>query len=338
MNILITPHALMSPVNQKGLDIDDFLMHYRTLNFISKSQKIFTPYVYNDTTDILSSSNLFPSYNIFDKHIKENELDDYISANDLVSLFNTIIEKCTVINDITDVFTIEIDQSHSLQEISTTPICNYKTNNILALCDYLNSQNQLTILPVVDNNLSTQIFDQIIMSMLVYTQEEILTITNYKPELQLFSCCNEILALCTPDEVWDKSTTDECLRLAIYLKCNELIKSNSVSYTDKFDIDSVVIGEHFFESLKKNQCVNGGSFSKNTLDCIARLLLKSPKSELKKFFRSDDKSKPRTRGKDIAYRIHLTESGLALRLMVWMLPCGNYELANVGPKHELVIK
>lgn len=337
MQVLITPHAMMSPLNQTTIDADEFFLHYTLLKYISSRNDIFSSYIYNDTIDILAKSNLYPSFNAFHDYINENELSDFVSANDLTTLFNHILSNCEGIDEQGDIFDIEIDENEDYPIVSTTPICNIATNSLHIHCGYLNSLEGYNVISLLDSNLKLEKYNTCIPTLtLLKSDDSIVELDNFTASVDITSSCVQLINHCNPQTLWDKSRSSESLRISIYIKCQELIKNKTVEYEGDFAFDSFDIGDRFYESLQANQCIDG-RFSSSTLECVSRLLLCKPKNELKVFTTTAGGSEPRKRGQDIAYRTHLTKFGLGLRLMVWKLPCGSYELANVGTKQELEI-
>lgn len=105
---------------------------------------------------------------------------------------------------------------------------------------------------------------------------------------------------------------------------------------DGTDGQSYSIGDRFLESARTWGCGQEGKHTFTLIESCARIVLNIPKQEVKPFEDGRGRQKARDDGA-LAYRTHLTKRGVALRLMLWKLPDGSIEFANVGNKAELVI-
>jgi len=134
---------------------------------------------------------------------------------------------------------------------------------------------------------------------------------------------------------YSQSVTDDQIRFAIY--CGTLSKLRYLNKPLKgISFKSIALGGNFIRSLKENQAGPGMNFSSVTLETVTDLLSGSPKCQNSEFMQSDGKAQ-RMLGEFRAFRTHITKSGVALRLMSWKDPYNNITLANIGPKHELII-
>jgi hypothetical protein len=101
------------------------------------------------------------------------------------------------------------------------------------------------------------------------------------------------------------------------------------------------IGSGFYESLVRNNAGPNGGFAASVREVCARLVLGSPKYEVRDFLISrpgkKGKMRPLVRAGDTAHRTHITKRHEALRLMLWTRSGGALEFANIGPKSELRI-
>jgi hypothetical protein len=97
------------------------------------------------------------------------------------------------------------------------------------------------------------------------------------------------------------------------------------------------IGPKFLASAQAWDCGREGRHAFTLIESCARIVLNIPKHEVKEFLDSDGIQRVRTDGA-LAYRTHITKKGVGLRLMLWNLPDGTIEFANVGGKNELKIQ
>jgi len=97
------------------------------------------------------------------------------------------------------------------------------------------------------------------------------------------------------------------------------------------------IGARFLQTAQRWECGQDGHHAFTLMESCARIVLGIPKHEVKPF---RDGASGRQKSRDdgaLAWRTHLTKRGAGLRLMIWQLPDGTIEFANVGNKDELVI-
>ncbi|EIE5865992.1 hypothetical protein LDV98_002595 [Vibrio alginolyticus] len=337
MQVVITPHALMSPIHQSTLNVEDFLLHYRLLRFISKNKDFASTYVFPDTIEILSDNNLYPIYKTFSNYLSQYDLDEEISPQDLVTLFHDIMSYCDDLDESNEVYEFEIENGFPFPTISTTPICNKFTNNSIAFCGYLEMVKNKPFLPLLDNNITSNTYSPLISKASVLDGDEVVELLNFQPNVALYTSCTDLMNNYSPSDLWKRSTTDFSYKLAIFYKCKEISRNVQKASPVNLCLDSFEIGSHFIASLESHQCSGSGKFAMTLLDSIARLLLGEPKNEVKVFATSAGGSTPRTKGTDIAYRLHVTKSGEGLRLMFWKKICGTIELANVANKSDIVI-
>jgi len=168
-----------------------------------------------------------------------------------------------------------------------------------------------------------------------YCKEEI----NY-PEFFQCTVCNKITISFSHEnlinefsllDIWKQNSDDSSAINAIEVYINNLVDSG-VDPQHKAEFN---IGPNFLDSTKKW----GDPYLFNIIESCARIILGIPKYALNEF-RTSSKSTSKQRTRDdgaLAYRTHLTKKGVGLRLMVWQLPNGSYEFANIGAKGELEI-
>jgi len=106
--------------------------------------------------------------------------------------------------------------------------------------------------------------------------------------------------------------------------------------TDKEHTMQYSIGPRFLQTTRKWECGHEGHHAFTLIESCARIVLGIPKHEVKPFYDRAGRQKDREDGA-LAYRTHLTKKREGLRLMLWKLPDGTIEFANVGDKDELTI-
>lgn len=140
-------------------------------------------------------------------------------------------------------------------------------------------------------------------------------------------------SLLKPQEIWDHAVDDAELKFAILLAAERLIDE---------PLEQFRIGAAFIASLRRNQAI-AGIFATATLAKCAQTLADVDGLSINEFKYEavgNKAAKVRVRPRDgaKAYRVHIPSGALGLRLMLWKLPTGNWEFANVGPKNEEMIE
>ncbi|MQB37238.1 hypothetical protein DXT97_10555 [Agrobacterium tumefaciens] len=140
----------------------------------------------------------------------------------------------------------------------------------------------------------------------------------------------EFRASLNPQTIWDNASDDSEVGFAIALAAERLSGE---------PLPQLIIGKKFTASLRRNQAIAGLSLSSTTLTKCAQVLVGTPGIAVNQFKYEavgNKAAKVRKRAKDgaEAYRVHVTSGTVGLRLMLWKLPSGGWEYANVGPKNE----
>lgn len=138
-------------------------------------------------------------------------------------------------------------------------------------------------------------------------------------------------------ELFGRATDDFHFKLSFYVGALRKAKLQGLSLSD-ISLDNFDLGPEFSNSMWKNQCGPGSTFAGVFVDTVSDLLMGHPKNPASIFRKSATSDEARTHGDFTGYRMHVTKSGLALRLMFWRDSQGLLVLANVGPKQELLIE
>jgi hypothetical protein len=135
-------------------------------------------------------------------------------------------------------------------------------------------------------------------------------------------------------EVWRNATDERAAVNAINL-CVAEIEESGVRPERKPEFR---LGASFLESARRWGFGNRSDYARLLIESCARIVLGIPKHSVEPFRESADSHQQRSRdGGALAYRTHLTKKGAGFRLMLWRIPDGTIEFANVGDKDELVI-
>ncbi|HBP90841.1 MAG TPA: hypothetical protein DD706_24505 [Nitrospiraceae bacterium] len=135
-------------------------------------------------------------------------------------------------------------------------------------------------------------------------------------------------------ELWKNATDAASAVDAIELCIDELVASGSNDeHRTRFQL-----GPGFLESARTWGFGNRSDYARLLVESCARIVLNIPKHLLGVFHEHGDSTRQRRRGDGaLAFRTHLTKKSAGFRLMLWKLPDGTIEFANVGDKDELSI-
>lgn len=135
--------------------------------------------------------------------------------------------------------------------------------------------------------------------------------------------------------VWNNASDKISISTTI-LMCVQSLINSGVSEDLKVEF---TLGDAFLDSVKACGAGARSDYAMVIIESCARIVLGIPKNPIIEF-RVDAKPTSAQRTRDdgsLAFRTHLTKKGEGLRLMVWRLPNGVFEFANVGNKDDLRI-
>ncbi len=156
---------------------------------------------------------------------------------------------------------------------------------------------------------------------------------NINDRVSVFFSRNGLLESIEPLSLWpakdDKSAACNAIDCCIArLVAAGTCQKNKILYS---------IGTSFLQTAKIWECGQGGHHTFTLIESCARIVLGIPKHQIKPFYDGASGAQKVRNDGALACRTHLTKSGAALRLMLWNLPDGTIEFANVGAKNELII-
>ncbi|MNT09964.1 hypothetical protein D3C72_1447730 [compost metagenome] len=159
--------------------------------------------------------------------------------------------------------------------------------------------------------------------------------THAKSKISVAKRLPDVMNSIKSDELWKSAIIASDFYFAISIKVMEILKSSGKT-PSFYDVPRFVLGSGFIQSIRNHGGFGDNQFSGTILDCCARVVLGNPKEPLKPFGRPKQMVRDRDSAK--ALRSHITSTKVGLRLMVWMKLCGTVEIANVGPKFEVMIE
>jgi hypothetical protein len=152
-------------------------------------------------------------------------------------------------------------------------------------------------------------------------------------DVSLLSSVKSLISADIATLAWASAEDPEDLHFAIGLRALAALRDAGAANVGR--VTSFGIGPSFMESLRANQCAGSGRMAAITLELCAQIVA----NRCNRFVGPMGRPRQTVRESDgaLGWRVHLTDSHEALRLMYWDGPAG-LEFANVGPKAELVIE
>lgn len=341
MQALISSEFLIEPAfadkNNLQKSVDDIIK----INKMVNNDYHVDVVTQNELLDKLIQAKLYPSEGVFKQNLYKYDLEDEISSQDIVTMIHNIMQRSVDLSSYTDIFEIEYGN------VDVTP----RKESILSRCcidsliyDFLmasiinSSRNQnLNLIFGRDNQVNS--YNLKTDEVVLYCADQTESLHNVDNKLATTKSVDDFLLFIGADVIWNGVNNMYSLSLAIYTKVLELRRDSGKTYDNEFTLDCFNIGDGFMDSLIACQCIPNSRFGSTCFEAIARLIEGNPKESLNEFrVDSGKNAKQRTRGNDLAFRTHVTKGNEGIRLMVWRLPTGIYELANVGNKFDLDIQ
>lgn len=132
--------------------------------------------------------------------------------------------------------------------------------------------------------------------------------------------------------LWNEAASKDAVRECVEAEIEHILASGADACPQK----RYEIGDRFVESLHTWQAHARRDYAMITIESCARIVLGIPKNEVIPFRVNKQRTSVQRIRSDgaLAFRTHLTQSGVGLRLMYWQLLDGKIEFANIGGKKE----
>ncbi|MDH2385691.1 hypothetical protein [Bradyrhizobium sp. CER78] len=141
------------------------------------------------------------------------------------------------------------------------------------------------------------------------------------------------------DQLWQIAEDETELMAAIAVKARS-IRRASGCHAPKENCEKFRMGPSFLNTMRSCQSAPSEKYGQTTFNTIARLIAGSPTEEPKKMYKLSSAGRREDVVRQdgaIGWRLHITKSGEAVRLMFWRRIDGSIELANVGLKADVNI-
>lgn len=335
MNAVINFEYLVSPTLYPDIYFDKVVDNLRLLSELV-SEGIYIAYLEKNIISKMHLHDYFPSDRVFQSKISKLREGSVFCSGDIVRIVNRILSN-----------TLELDEQH-IVEWEKTPIIN---------------PNFTAISPQRKKELSEQFFSLAIDSFFSENKFSPIYFHPSNPSLtqaisfsgtikEVFPACNHALPLifgndlvifsnienifCEMDgyEIYKVAKSELEYKFAFFVGATRLIKDNALATNIHWD--DFKVGNEFIASLKNNQAFQSQQYSSVVYNIIINLLADTGVNDINPFYTSSSRIEQRESNGFLAYRVHITKAGRALRLLFWK---DDYEiiLSNIGNKHEEVI-
>lgn len=315
--------------------VDDLRILYETS--MDNSGVIF---VEDNIIAKMIDSNSFPSSRIFKTAISKLDDDSPYSAEDIVRMINTIIDRSNVFEEknlqiVAEWSSLNITPPlHAISEDRSRELINAIEN--LSLENKYNKKDISILYYHPTNPLFTQQLNINAMISELYPEIESKLPCNFNETFKIHFCLDKYFNSLDGLSIFRSANTALQVKLSLYIGAINAIEKNS--FNTKVEWDDFKIGAGLIESLVTNQCFGEQEFSSIFFESAIHIIAKKPKSEVDFFYKSTDPKSPRTSGNLVARRTHLTQKNRGLRLLMWENPqTKEITFSNVGNKFELVI-
>lgn len=335
MNAVINFEYLVSPTLYPDSYFDKVVGNLRLLSELL-SEGIYVAYMEKDIITKMYNYDFFPSDKIFQKKISALSEQSIFCSGDIVRIINQILTNA-----------VELEEQHIVEWQSNPTItshfsaisekrknelseqfCSLALDGFLSQCQYhpiyFHPNDPSLTQEIIFNGLIKEVFPKC-------NQVLPLSFINH---LAIFSNIESIFCKMNGYELYKKAESILEYKFAFYVGATKLIKDNVLNTSISWD--DFKVGNDFISTLRHNQAYQDQHYSSVVYNTIINLLADTGANEINPFYTTATSKVQRTFNEFLAFRVHITKSGRALRLMFWK---DDYEiiLANIGNKHEEII-
>jgi hypothetical protein len=293
----------------------------------------------SETEALLWGNNLGPDYEQIEAFLDVMNLKHIYSANDLLQRYNILLQQCIRAKDVNVMEAQQFSDFQSIPDLpSATPSMLMKeTQRIFVTASALTSLSEdirvgsaffsstasaYTISATLGDARGSN--PTALGTLPIVTQSEVHTITHLR----------DLVSDTIADRIWRNAKTAGDLHFAITLGALALLQDagEAANWTA---LKRFSIGSGFLESLHAVECSGEGRFANATRELCSQIVAGKCNRQINPFSLTGQYERPFDKAR--AWRTHLTNSGLALRLMFWEGPRG-LEYANVDVKNGETIE
>ena len=306
------------------------------------SRKQFRATKSGDCEEVLASNNLYPAHSSLKEMLELFDLSSTFSPNDIARLVNNIIERSYEVKNCVGVEVVSVEEylmePNLFEEVAPASLRD-ASNRSLATVMHINASCKdvravlVSALPICDPI-------RIKFSANVEAHEtdadgrDILRHTNVEGMATMLSKLDDLCGVVSATSLWESAKDERDLHFAIAVRICEICKGSGGRLLE--DVPQFSLGSEFANSLSRVQVAGGQPYAGPALETCAKLILGTA-SDTSPFKDREGRQKVRQSDGALAWRTHVTKSGLALRLISWTYG-DTVELANIGAKHDLVLE
>lgn len=319
-----------------------FLSAIKDLHTISLETDWFRIFISSRTIERLYSHGFFPVRETIQSLINTTEQQAYYAANDFIRMFNKIVDRATDSECCLGIDDILFDESFSIRpHPRLSPAyqgLNDCESDFYGYCAVAASQNiphDAKIVPYSSEDVeTTDVSAKIICALPSHLNLDGAQINHTLPTIALGKSFFDTV---DASYIWRNATSSADLYLGILLAAYQQQNENLAWQS----LSGFCIGSEFINSLKRNSSFGEAEFSNQVLS-VCRQIVAGEADKISQPFRKNRSAHAAQRVRQSdgarAYRTHVTKGNEGLRLMHWLHADGVIELANVGPKSELIVE
>ncbi|MFF2322373.1 hypothetical protein ACFVTJ_15095 [Agrobacterium sp. NPDC058088] len=316
--------------SETGQEIIDRVIHFSELASPGFPLKMI---IADDVEAMLWGSNMGPDYDQIDQFLEIMELKQIYSANDLLQRYHLLFQQCDRASELNEVEVCHLQDFVAdpvLPDVSPALLIN-ETCRVFATAAALTSLQQR--LHVGSAFFGSQGTDYSIRTTVLAVGGTDTTKLSQPPvEVQAvvstFTHLRDLISSPAADELWSVARTPYDLHFAITVGALALQKEAGEDI-DAAGLTMFAIGSEFFRSLEEVECLGNGRYAGATRELCSQIVAGKCNRQVNPF--SLKRQYVRQHDNATAWRTHLTNSGLGLRLMYWQNVNG-IEFATVDVK------
>lgn len=335
MHSIVTCEFLLAPSYCNQDLIDDIVLDLMQIH-ADVTESDTPPLLENEAYSKLVSSNRFPTDKVFSANIKDEGISLY-TAQDITSIVNKILASALSLEDHDHYWVSEWKNLSFTPEfdIGTIPGRRDELSEMFTTLALFNLTQKASACALHHHDINTETTE--LSGTLVEAHPTTLALPlQVKEAVQVYTRYKPYLSNVDPWHFFNENMSNHDLKLGIFAGALKIVKDSGRDVS-QVEWNSFSFGENFLDSISDNQAGYNQRYFGTLVECLAHIVAGLPKNQLSPFCTSTTSNEQIKRGDDLAFRSHITKSGLALRLMHWKTPKGHLIFANVGIKSELLI-
>jgi hypothetical protein len=293
----------------------------------------------SDAAERLWGINCGPDYEQIAAFIELMEIDEYFTARDLVLQYQTILDRAVKANELPPVEVTEISTFEAVPPLPENLIpqtLRTETERVFSAVAARKKTSNAWNVGSGIQDITGSLF-HISVTVVSAIGEMVGSLGDLPVQIsepvRTFAHLNELITHEASERLWVNADNTEELHFALTIGALVLLKEAGMSpELDK--LRRFRLGAGFRESLVTCQCLGSARFASTTRTLCAQIISEMCNREIKPFGKPDQEIREFDAAK--AWRVHITKSSEALRMMYW--ETAEYiEFANVGVKKELLI-